>query len=332
MIARFARDLGGGTFDLGAARRLANRRERLREAINEAIDPDDRVTGSTRAARPARDFADPLPSQRGGIQPSLPGDNHVGRGEAAIEAHGREDVGRSSDQLRAVRPEAAGEATRRPGPWQLAGIVRQLRGDPGEAPLELDHLLLVGTLLRAIGARSSQEGNVRVTEADDLGVLGIERLESAEPGVGRRAAAAGDQDLPGASRDRRGDQLAGSARARPERIEAIRIEAPEARGLRDLDDRGPPVIAGQREPALDRVPERVVSGDPGPITADRVEQDIGRPLAAVGDRARIRVEPRREAGRDRGRDLGGAQRPLELVRRDESSDPPDSAATAKLGS
>ena len=74
---------------------------------------------------------------------------------------------------------------------------------------------------------------------------------------------------------------------------------PEPARLRHLDDRGAAVVE-QPEAGVDRPAERVVDARRRRLAAEREQQHLHRPLAAVGERAAGRRQPARGA-RARGR-------------------------------
>ena len=130
--------------------------------------------------------------------------------------------------------------------------------------------------------------------------------------------------LPAAAGDRGGDELAGAVRRRGQRV--VARDEREAAGAGHLDDRG---AVGERRPF------RVDGGPSGPVT--RVDgacparaQDRGeRPLAAVGERQRPRVEARPlDAAAHRRRRLGRGEAAAELVGATEDGHQPRRAAAS----
>ena len=118
---------------------------------------------------------------------------------------------------------------------------------------------------------------------------------------------------------RRGDQLAGAVgRSRPRVALAPRRPAPARSPSRSRRSRVPP-SSTSAEAAGELAPERIVGVGGDDLAAEAGQQRVERPLAAVGDRAQV---GRHQAGAlepaaDRARHLGGPERALERVGRDQ---------------
>ena len=128
----------------------------------------------------------------------------------------------------------------------------------------------------------------------------LDRLDRARAAVGRRAAARGDEHDLRAGLDRRGDQLAG-ARAR-RRLGVALVRAPRAPGRSPRRPRRSPSRRPRpaRSPARTGRPSGSCASVPLRLAAERGEQHLERPLAAVGDRAQVgRLEARRARSRAR---------------------------------
>ena len=129
------------------------------------------------------------------------------------------------------------------------------------------------------------------------------RPRRAPPGagaaVGRGAAADGDDHRACSGRGRRGDQLARAAgRGAPWVALVLGHQADPAR-LRHLHH--PATVGQEAELGLDRPAERVGDGRGAPLAAERVEENVERALAAVGDRQALGLDPRLAQRRRRSR-------------------------------
>ena len=134
---------------------------------------------------------------------------------------------------------------------------------------------------------------------------------------GGRAAHA-EHDDARARVDRGADELARPVRGgRPGVALRLGHEA-EPGGRGHLEDRRRPVL-DQRELRGERATERVVHVGGHQLAAQAGQQRVERPLAAVGHRAEVgrHQAGALEAAADQRRHLGGAERALEGIRRDE---------------
>ena len=152
----------------------------------------------------------------------------------------------------------------------------------------------IGALLGAEDLGRALEGSAHVAQhehpcaAQAAGLL--DRGDRPRAAVGGRASADGDQDRGRAGAHGGDDQLARAARRGGFGIALVPVDQPQPRGLGHLDHRCDPVLE-QCEPGTPRPPERV--GDPRAdgLSAQREQQRLHRPLAAVGDRQRVGRAP-----------------------------------------
>ena len=96
------------------------------------------------------------------------------------------------------------------------------------------------------------------------------------------------------------------------------VDQGEPGGRGHLDQRGAAVL-DQPVAGLDLAPERVLHARRDRLAAEVDEQGVERAVAAVGEREQVgrHQAGALEAAADRARDLGGAERALERVGRDQ---------------
>ena len=147
----------------------------------------------------------------------------------------------------------------------------------------------------------------------------LDRLERARAAVGRGRAADAEQHDLRAGVDGGADQLAGAVRRRRPGVALVLGHEPEAGGGGHLEH-GRAAVLDQPElrARAGARAGRCTSAAIG-LAAEREQQRLHRALAAVGQRAQVgRHQPGAlEPAADRAGDLGGAERALERVGRDE---------------
>ncbi len=259
-----------------------------------------------------------LPFERAAVDPALGRQAHVRAREHAVEPRSLGDELGAAHAARAEPHQHRADAAARPRA-RKRGRGQVERGQP---PLERCHLRRGGALLRSEDRRrplGSEQGVAHVEGGHDLGVCGggAERLLQAGAAVGARRAADADDDPPRAGGHGGGDQLAGAERARRERVGRQICDRLAAAGLGHVERRL--AACKEREPGRSRAAQRVTDGRRAPLAAARVQERLGRALAAVCERHQHDVVARPHAApapaQRRGR-LGGGIGARELVRRD----------------
>ena len=276
---------------------------------------DDRVAGHARTGAHRVATSDTtLPARLCSIELALAGDHRAGRAHPRVEldrvehergARARARLRTRPTARRTARPRRRSSArragrARAAGPSSCSRLVSRATAS-SSAPF-------CGPNTRAAssnGVRTSHSTTIlRAAEAAGL----ADRADRARAAVGRGAAADAEVDDLGAGLDGGDDQLTGAERARGERRRARPARPGRGRWP-------PPSRRSDRAPAPRRAPNDASIGRPsGSLTvgraklaAERGQQRVERPLAAVGDRAQVdRTAGAAAARADRGRDLGGA--------------------------
>ena len=249
-----------------------------------------------------------------------------------------------------AEPDTASGTGSRVVPVVAAGDLLDEVGPVRQRGVELRHLVGRRALLRSVDRRGAALAEQRVVdvgrdgdgdalhpaaqgaevEAVEVGQRGaavgkvvVVRVEqpAAERGhhpgapVGARAAADAEDDLRAAGVEGRADDLAQPAARRSERLAPATGEPPEPGHVGHLDDRG---LAATRIRRRHRLARGSGRADRDPLEAGG-DRRVHRPVAAVRDRDGHDggVRHPADAGAERGGDLGGGQRPLELVGGDE---------------
>ena len=285
-------------------------------AVGALVRPHDRQHRDPVLGRERRDTPDHLARGAGVVEASLAGDHQVGAVEVVVEV---ELVG---DQLEArqQRPTECSQRAPEPARSAAAGdrgdvdaeVVAEHLRHPVQTPGEQCDLCRGGALLRPEDLCCVGEGGRDVARDQQFDLLEAgnrrDRPDGSEAAVGGRRAAESDDDPASTGVERVVDQLAGARGGGVQRIVARRAaDQRHAARPSHLDDRR---SLRQAPLGAHGIAERPGHGRGAIRPAERVEQAVTavghRHLGAVDAQLPARVP-------DRGGDLGGAQRALELV-------------------
>jgi len=253
-----------------------------------------------------------------GVQPALAGDRGIRIVEPAVEPEQPQHDRRAGDQMRAEgRPEPAGEPSRGAAHDAPARIARKRRRQRHEAVGQPLHLLRRGALLWSEDLGRALERDGRVAEHFEARIAGtagsLECVDRPAAAVGRAAPARCDEHTGDAGTDRRRDQLARPGAAGRLRITLGGRHQVESRRRRGFHDRGL-AVPEEGIPALDRPAQGVMRRRGAPFAAERRDEDLGRPVAAIGGGAEVGARPGPlEPATDRRGNLSGTERSLEGV-------------------
>ena len=269
-----------------------------------------------------------LPSSVVRVEPALAGDDRAGGAHALVEPERLEDERGARLEPRAERrPQPARQAARRAGHRHAARVARQAGARASSQPLGRAAATAAGSApfcgantsaARSNGVRTSHSTTSRAPRrppAPRSPRSRPRRRRSSRCRPRRRARPAAPASTAAAI------ELAGAVAATPPPRRA-RLGATRARPLASATSTiAVPPSSTQREPGPHLPPERVVRRRARGLAAERGEQHLQRPLAAVGDRAQVgRLEPGAlDPAADGSRDLGRAERALEAVGRDEQA-------------
>ena len=303
---------GGRGRGQGVASRVACRRSSFRvpawvmEAIAagrssaEASSPTIRCSGLSASAQRFAISPTTLPAEALGVEAALAADDGVGRGAGGGRSRRRRGRRRRPDASRAPWAQRPPES---PPAQPLIGTPRGSRGSsaaqrveprasaarppPGSAPF-------CGAKSRAASSKgtvTSQSTSIRATSPRSV-ARSPQRLDRAAATVGGGAAADGDEHRPRARLERRRRSARRSRRCRP-----APGPAPPARpasGPRPARSRPPPSRRRPSSAKLASIGRRSGSWTARlpPLAAERREQHLHRPFAAVGDGAAIRLRSR----------------------------------------
>src|SRR5215218_1510613 len=268
--------------------------EARRRVRVELVGADDRVHREASLASARRDLGDRLSMRRLPVEPALADDDRPHRVEARREPDELENArGPRLEPRPKRRPQSAGEPTAGAGARNSAGIAWVFRGEGPKPRRDALHRVRRGALLRREDRRRvlepvrdiAQHRQLRVTEP----TRGLDRSNRARAAVAGHGAADRQQYPLRARIHRGGDQRADADGGGRLGVAARDLDQVEADDLGRLDQSGEAAVE-DGESRLSRLADRVLYERVAELGLDRLGDGVERALAAVGNRAAVRVE------------------------------------------